>query len=274
MAGGAARLCVRCSAATGRCASPRGSLGAFIAFHAIASHKRAIVGAHKAVLPPPSPFFARPALLLKRRCSRAPVSGDTSTHATARVLCVVTDSAWCGARSMHSCAPWDHCAAGCAMQEHSCALVPTYSCPWSINVLLSTITAIRHVIIGGVGAYPTICSRRNSLEVPQQGARSEKYALEPGSTVNTDKYNTFRSLQPCTYRYIWNQCARMVLNRFSYERISMLRLRYSRISFGSVTPDFAVKFAVRPRFTREERVVGETTPRDRHQWVLTMCCEP
>ena len=66
----------------------------------------------------------------------------------------------------------------------------------------------------------------------------------------------------------------MVLNRFSYERISMLRLRYSRISFGSVMPDFAVKFAVRPRFTREGRVVGETTPRDRHYWVINMCCEP
>ena len=54
----------------------------------------------------------------------------------------------------------------------------------------------------------------------------------------------------------------------------MLRLRYSRISVGSVMPDFAVKFTVRPRFTLEGRVVGETTPRDRHQWVLTMCCEP
>ena len=54
----------------------------------------------------------------------------------------------------------------------------------------------------------------------------------------------------------------------------MLRLRYSRISFGSAMPDFAVKFTVRPRFTLEGRVVGETTPRDRHQWVLTMCCEP
>ena len=28
--------------------------------------------------------------------------------------------------------------------------------------------------IGGFGAYPSICSRRNSLEVPQQGARPEK----------------------------------------------------------------------------------------------------
>ena len=62
----------------------------------------------------------------------------------------------------------------------------------------------------------------------------------------------------------------MVPNRFSYDMISMLRLRYYRISVGSVMPDFAVKFAVRPRFTREERVVGETTPRDRHQWVLNM----
>ena len=48
----------------------------------------------------------------------------------------------------------------------------------------------------------------------------------------------------------------MVLNRFSYERISMLRLHYSRISFGSVMPDFAVKFTVRPRFTLEGRIVS------------------
>ena len=153
-------------------------------------------------------------------------------------------------------------------------LLSTWSCVWGTNVLLSAMPVMIHAISVALVHWSPTSSRRNTLEVPQQGARSEKYALEPGSTVNTDKYNTFRSLQPCTHGYIWNQRARMVPNRFSYERISMLRLRYSRISVGSVMPDFAVKFTVRPRFTLEGRVVGETTPRDRHQWVLTMCCEP
>ena len=54
----------------------------------------------------------------------------------------------------------------------------------------------------------------------------------------------------------------------------MLRLSYLQISFVGVAPDFAVKFALRPRSTLEERPINETTPRDRHNWVINMCCEP
>ena len=101
-----------------------------------------------------------------------------------------------------------------------------------------------------------------------------QWASEPFPTVNTDKYNTLRSLQPCTHGYIRKQCAQTVPNRFSYERISMLRLSYLQISFVGVAPDFAVKIALRPRSTLEGRPVNETTPRDRHYWVINMCCEP
>ena len=54
----------------------------------------------------------------------------------------------------------------------------------------------------------------------------------------------------------------------------MLRLSYLQISSVGVAPDFAVKFALRPRSTLEERPINETTPRDRHYWVINMCCEP
>ena len=204
MAGGAARLGVPCSAAAGRCASPRGSLGAFIAFHAIASHKRAIVGAHKALLSSPSSFFARPALLLKTRCSRAPVSGDTSTHATARVLCVVTDSAWCVARSMQRGAPWDHCAAGCAMQEHSCALVPTYSCPWSINVLLSTVHSIPHVMLTRFYHMQPSMVIQSAAKFPNKAHGLQNWSLE--HTQRTIQYNTALTVS-CTL------CTRVCIER-------------------------------------------------------------
>ena len=52
----------------------------------------------------------------------------------------------------------------------------------------------------------------------------------------------------------------------------MLRLSYLQISFVGVAPDFAVKIALRPRSTLEGRPINETTPRDRHYWVINMCC--
>ena len=47
-----------------------------------------------------------------------------------------------------------------------------------------------------------------------------------------------------------------------------------QISFVGVAPDFAVKFALRPRSTLERWAINETTPRDRQFWVINMCFEP
>ena len=125
-----------------------------------------------------------------------------------------------------------------------------------------------------VGPHASVYNHQTIPGDPYQCIVAPQWAPEPCPTVNTCKYNTLRSSQPCTHGYIRNQRAQTVQNRFSYERISMLRLSYLQISFVGVAPDFAVKFALRPRSTLEGRPVNETTPRDRHYWVINMCCEP
>ena len=53
-------------------------------------------------------------------------------------------------------------------------LLSTWSCVWGTNVLLSAMPVMIHAISVALVHWSPTSSRRNTLEVPQQGARPEK----------------------------------------------------------------------------------------------------